>query len=77
MRILIGILTLKLKDMNRVIPTLTGDTAERFCDIVKENNEKKGSIDFTEESKTCRKILNKSNTQFVFWDDMWNKSKEK
>ena len=58
------------------IPILSGDTADRFEEIRESNELKKGSIDFSEQIEVQRQIINKSKEQFVFWDEMWNKSKE-
>jgi hypothetical protein len=58
------------------IPILSGDTADRFEEIRESNELKKGSIDFSKQIEVQRQIINKSKEQFVFWDEMWNKSKE-
>lgn len=58
------------------IPILSGETADRFEEIRESNELKKGSIDFTKQIEVQRAIINKSKEQFVFWDEMWNKSKE-
>lgn len=58
------------------IPILSGDTADRFEEIRESNELKKGSIDFSKQIEVQRQIINKSKEQFVFWDEMWNKSEE-
>jgi len=58
------------------IPILSGDTADRFEEIRESNELKKGSIGFSKQIEVQRQIINKSKEQFVFWDEMWNKSEE-
>lgn len=58
------------------IPILSGETADRFEEIRESNELKKGSIDFTKQIEVQREIINKSKEQFVFWDEMWNKSEK-
>lgn len=50
----------KLKHMAyyiKPIPTLTGDVAQRFNERAAEAEANRGSVDFTEQVETMRKIL--------------------
>ena len=58
------------------IPILSGETADRFEEIRESNELKRGSIDFSKQIEVQRGIINKSKEQFVFWDEMWNKSEK-
>ena len=58
------------------IPILSGETADRFEEIRESNELKKDSIDFSKQIEVQREIINKSKEQFVFWDEMWNKSEK-
>ena len=59
---------------NKIIPTLTGKTAENFIKKIESNESKKHSIDFNKQVKEKKNILLKSElkSDFKFWDDMWN-----
>ena len=43
------------------IPTLTGKGAEKFEKIARENEKKRGTVDFSREVEMTKRILEKSN----------------
>lgn len=43
----------------KAIPTLTGESAEKFIEKYKENTKNKGSIDFSKEYANSKAILEK------------------
>jgi len=43
------------------IPTLTGEVAEKFEKIARENEAKRGSVDFSREVEMTKRILERSN----------------
>ena len=43
------------------IPTLTGKVAEKFEKIARENEKKRGTVDFSREVEMTKRILEKSN----------------
>lgn len=43
------------------IPTLTGKFAETFEKIARENERKRGTVDFSREAEMTKRILEKSN----------------
>jgi hypothetical protein len=60
--------------MEKGIPILSGETAERFIKIAENNELLKNSIDFSKQIKEKQKIISKSKIEpdFMFWDEMWN-----
>ena len=50
------------------IPTLTGKVAEKFEKIARENEKKRGTVDFSREVEMTKRILEKSNLRkFKEW----------
>ena len=50
------------------IPTLTGKVAEKFEKIARENEKKRGTVDFSREVEMTKRILEKSNLRrFKQW----------
>ena len=50
------------------IPTLTGKVAEKFEKIARENEKKRGTVDFSREVEMTKRILEKSNlSKFKLW----------
>ena len=50
------------------IPTLTGKVAEKFEKIARENEKKRGTVDFSREVEMTKRILEKSNLRkFKKW----------
>ena len=50
------------------IPTLTGKVAEKFEKIARENQKKRGTVDFSREVEMTKRILEKSNLRkFKQW----------
>lgn len=43
------------------IPTLTGKVAERFEKVARENEAKRGTVDFSHEVEITKRILERSN----------------